>query len=229
MTTNKSTNQTEELLRVLCHDLASPLQILGMCVEVLEDRCPPDLKKILERMKRSTDSMNQIIALTREFHALSSGRKEVKIESVNLLSAIENNIRSLQTTFKEKNISFAYENKSTSDEVYVLAESTSLNNKVLKTILSCAVQNSEPNSSVKIVLKEAGNNVIVNITDHGEGISKELLPHVFTFSKASGLEMPMTKLFLDRYGVELSITSQTREESPTDHGTSFELVFKKAA
>ncbi len=229
MTENKNTTQTEELLRVLCHDLASPLQILGMCVEVLEDRCPPDLIKILERMKRSTDSMNQIIHLTREFHALSTGRKEISIEPVNLLNAIESNIRSLQTVFKDKNVSFVCENKSAHNEVYVLAESTSLNNKVLKTILSCAVQSSAPNSNINIVLQETTNNIVVSITDHGEGISKELLPHVFTFSKESGLEMPMMKLFLDRYGVELSITSQTREESPTNHGTSFELVFKKAA
>jgi signal transduction histidine kinase len=82
-------SENVKMLRLISHDLANPLQILGMCIEALSDRCPPDLLKLVDRMKRSTDTMGQILSLVRELQAFGAGKKELKIESVCIDEIIE--------------------------------------------------------------------------------------------------------------------------------------------
>lgn len=237
---NDNTIRTEELLRLLCHDLSNPLQILGMSIEVLEDRCPPDLHKLIQRMKRSTDSITQILALVRELQAFSAGKKELKMEPVSIDAVIEENRYNFQEKLIKKNISITYQKDIENSNPMVFAENVSLSNNIFKNILSNAIKFSEPNSTVHISLKQTKENVIVKITDNGIGIPKELLPNIFCYNKetsrpgtmgekGTGFGMPLMKLFLDLYGVKVNVVSNSREEHPKDHGTSFELIFQNAA
>jgi len=56
------------LLRRFTHDLASPLQILSMTIESLESRIPSEMNGTLERMKRSTENMCEILRNVRKLH-----------------------------------------------------------------------------------------------------------------------------------------------------------------
>lgn len=47
-------------LKMFSHDLSSPLQILSMTIESLQDRAP-EFASTLDRMKRSTDNMIEIV------------------------------------------------------------------------------------------------------------------------------------------------------------------------
>jgi signal transduction histidine kinase len=232
--------KTEELLSLLCHDLSNPLQILGMSLEVLEDRCSPDLLKLVQRMKRSTDSITQILTLVRELQAFSAGKKALKIEAVSLEAVIEQNLFSFQEKLLNKNITIEYTNNCEDSNPMVLAEYVSLSNNVFKNILSNAIKFSEENSVVKISLSARDQNIIVTISDKGIGIPKMMLENIFSYNKetsrlgtkgekGTGFGMPLVKLFLDLYGVKVKVSSFSREEHPNAHGTTFELVFQKAA
>ncbi len=235
-----NTIKTEELLRLLCHDLSNPLQILGMSLEVLEDRCPLELQKLVARMKRSTDSISQILNLVRELQAFYSGKKELKMEVVSIDAIIAENQFTFLEKMKEKNISLVYKKEQQDINSVVLAEYVSLSNNIFKNIISNAIKFSNPNSTITIDLKETANNIIVKISDQGIGIPEELLSNIFSYNKensrpgtagekGTGFGMPLVKLFLDLYGVEVKVESQTSDFHPNNHGTSFELTFLKAA
>jgi signal transduction histidine kinase len=69
--------QTENsnLVKKTTHDLASPLQILAMTIESLEDKAPKEMIPTLERMKRSTDLMISIITNLRKIGSVNNNHK----------------------------------------------------------------------------------------------------------------------------------------------------------
>jgi len=61
-------------LKRITHDLSNPLQILSMTIESLQDSDTPpkDMNATLERMRRSTDTMTEIIASIRKLRSQAS-------------------------------------------------------------------------------------------------------------------------------------------------------------
>ena len=226
------------MLRLVSHDLANPLQILGMSIEALADRCPPELLKLVDRMKRSTDTMGQILYLVRELQAFGAGKKELKIESVCIDEIIERSRFSFHDKLQEKNIILNYK-KEINTSSFVRAEKISLANNVFNNLISNAIKFSDINSTIDININQIDEQIIVKISDHGIGIPEEILPYLFAYDKetsrlgtigekGTGFGMPLVKLFLDLYGVNVNIKTSTKEVNPKNHGTSFELIFHSA-
>jgi signal transduction histidine kinase len=59
------TDENIQSIRVFTHDLASPLQIISMNLEMLIDNSPAEKQPMLQRMKKSADKMSEIIAALR--------------------------------------------------------------------------------------------------------------------------------------------------------------------
>jgi signal transduction histidine kinase len=68
-------------LRAFIHDIASPLQILGMSIESMLDHSSSDQRASLERMKRSTDKMLAIILEFRKLQKSLDNRKKMTVNS----------------------------------------------------------------------------------------------------------------------------------------------------
>lgn len=231
-------NENVNLLRMLSHDLANPLQILGMSIEALADRVPPELSRLVERMKRSTDAMGQIIFLVRELQAFGAGKKELKIEPVCLNEIIEKCAYNFQDKLKEKNITLNY--RPTATNTKVLAEKISLSNNVFNNLLSNAIKFSEHNSIIDISIKEFEDKILLQLSDNGIGIPEDMLPNLFAYNRettrpgtmgeiGTGFGLPLVKLFLDLYKVKVSVKSVAKESDDKNHGTKIELVFYKAS
>lgn len=62
-------NDNDAILRKMTHDLSNPLQILSMTIESLQDTPVNDISMALERMKRSTNTMTEIISAIRRLRA----------------------------------------------------------------------------------------------------------------------------------------------------------------
>lgn len=74
-------NSNDNNLKTITHDLSNPLQILSMTIESLQDSTPKDLAGTLERMRRSTDAMTEIIAAIRKLRAstISASKKTIQV------------------------------------------------------------------------------------------------------------------------------------------------------
>lgn len=74
-------SSSDNNLKTIAHDLSNPLQILSMTIESLQDSAPKDLAATLARMKRSTDTMTEIIAAIRKLRAsaVSAPKKTIQV------------------------------------------------------------------------------------------------------------------------------------------------------
>lgn len=69
--------QTEnQRMREFVHDLANPLQILGMTIESLDGKSQPENHMQIERMKKSVDKMLTIIAEIRKYQKIMAAQKK---------------------------------------------------------------------------------------------------------------------------------------------------------
>jgi signal transduction histidine kinase len=75
--------ENDSNLKRITHDLSNPLQILSMTIEFLQEShtLPKDLDTTLERMRRSTETMTEIIASIRKLRAnvVSAQKKTIQI------------------------------------------------------------------------------------------------------------------------------------------------------
>ena len=74
--------ENDHNLKTITHDLSNPLQILSMTIESLQDSPPKDLAATLERMRRSTDTMTEIISAIRKLRATAANAYKKSIQVV---------------------------------------------------------------------------------------------------------------------------------------------------
>ncbi len=86
---------------------------------------------------------------------------------------------------------------------------------------------------IKILLAETDETLRITIEDNGRGMSPEFLSTVidpFSTTRKTrkvGMGIPLFKLAAEQTGGELTITSQTRDMGPDDHGTVISAFFYK--
>ena len=86
---------------------------------------------------------------------------------------------------------------------------------------------------VEILIDERNGWRTLTIRDNGCGMSEDFLRAVtdpFTTTRTTrkvGMGLPLLKLAAEQTGGELTITSQTRDMSPDDHGTVISAFFYK--
>jgi signal transduction histidine kinase len=69
-------------LKRITHDLSNPLQILSMTIESLQDSPPKDIASALERMRRSTETMTELISSIRKLRATAASVSKKAIQVV---------------------------------------------------------------------------------------------------------------------------------------------------
>ena len=66
-------------IKSFAHDLASPLQILSMTLESIEDKIPTEMSTSLERMQKSCEKMTTIILTLRKLQVLTRQDSQDKV------------------------------------------------------------------------------------------------------------------------------------------------------
>ena len=100
--------------------------------------------------------------------------------------------------------------------------------KVIHNLLSNAFKYSNSGSSINVYLNETENHFRISVIDHGQGISKESLKHVFgRFYQADdsiggyGIGLSLTKSLIDLHSGQINIQSEK------SIGTTVEVLLKK--
>ena len=239
----KKTIESRNFLRVVTHDVRNPLTVVQGCLELLlsrHERLSKDkLVSFLNKANTASNQINNILSHAREMDAISAGKSELKLASVNVKNALE----TMNTTFNQK----LDEKKVTlriagdiSPSLEVLAEETTLCHNVLANIVSNSIKFSNEGAEIEIVVEDSDEEVLIRISDHGIGIPTSLKDKLFDpFAKTTrkgtsgeagtGFGMPIVKTYMDHYHGSIEVESVTADEDPDHSGTSFSLHFKKGA
>jgi two-component system, sensor histidine kinase LadS len=226
----------ERMVRVLCHDLSTPLATIGMTTDLLqlnrEAGRPVDLDATTGRLQHAVKSIKEIVDSTRQVEALKLNGGNLPREPVDLCTVFHDAERMVQEKLSRKRITLR--KTDWPEDAIVLAEPRMLRLSVIANALSNAVKFSSSGGTIDVSLRREGGAMVLRIRDHGVGIPREMR-EAFERSgriqsrpgtmneEGTGFGMTLMRDFTKAMRGEFRLESRTAEESATDHGTTVEI------
>ncbi len=215
---NKSTqNQVwAGMAKETAHQLGTPISSLQGWIEMLKDSetnplISTEMGKDIDRLKLISDRFGKIGSAP-------------KLEEKNIVEQIENMVTYIKRRSTEK-VSFSIVS---ADKVVMANISAPLFDWVIENLLKNALDSMEGKGSIAVKIRNAQNEVVVDVKDSGKGISKQNLPNVFkpgftTKKRGWGLGLSLSKRIIEQYHKgQLFVRS-----SEIGKGTTFRIVLNK--
>lgn len=220
----KMMDEQKRFITDASHELRTPLTSLRSEIEVgLRSKT----LSLVEAKKLLASNQEEVIRLQalsdRLLELAQSGQQEVeRVENVSLKKSLDAAIKRLNGSIKKKGITIE-KDVSTLQVQGVFEKITEL----FVILLDNAVKYSPAKSTVAVSAKKTDGKVIIKISDHGVGIGKDDLPHIFDrFYRASksrsggqvsgyGLGLSIAKKIVESHGGTISA------ESKGGKGTTF--------
>lgn len=227
---NKVSNNRRQLIHVLCHDLANPLNAIANFMNLIPKH------KFSHVMQAAVQSCMGIIDMVRKIRSIDEQKLEIKLEAVNLSSAINESLEILKENYSCKNITLT---SNVPPHMHVKAEKISLINSVINNILTNAIKFSYPESEILIQAENKRGAIILTIQDFGMGMPEKIKNNLFKMTEATsrpgtsgeqgtGFGMPLLIRFLEVYGATISIDSKCEQDNPNEHGTTVAIKLIEA-
>ncbi|GAB6065919.1 HAMP domain-containing sensor histidine kinase [Aquifex pyrophilus] len=208
----------KEFLANLSHELKTPLSVVSLSLETLlgmeeEEQKREILRKALERLKELQNLMEIVYLIT--FLEKTSLNM---IEDVNLREVIEDILSDYESEIKEKEISVKTEIR----EEHIKGNRDYIR-LLLRNLIDNAIKYNKEGGEVIIGSEKVGDNVLIKVSDTGEGIEKRKLPIIFEpfvkgeESNGLGLGLTIVKRIANLHGGDIRI------ESEKGKGTSVEV------
>ena len=206
----------KELIANISHDLRTPLTMISGYGEVMRDlpgeNTPENIQIIIDESTRLTSLVNNLLDLSK----LQSGADRLEKTQFCLTDSISD-IFVRYTKLKEQDgYNLVFESE---ENVYVLADELKIS-QVLYNLMNNAINYSGEDKTVVVSQLVKDKKVIIEVTDHGDGIPQEKLEYIWErYYKVdkehkrsvvgSGLGLSIVKSILDahkaRYGVRSTI------------------------
>lgn len=207
-------------LNVLSHELRTPLNIIlgysSLIKENLSEKLAPEDKVYLDNLHSGSERLFKSITQMLEFAQIEAGNYHLNIETVDLITLIQENLSEHQKQAKEKNIEIKtnYSHK----KVYVDADIQCVEN-VINNLLSNAVKFTQYGFiEVEVNVLAEKDLAVCKVKDSGIGISTKYLDHLYQpFSQedlnigrnyeGNGLGLALAKRYIEKLGGSLLVDS----------------------
>ncbi len=168
-----------DLIAWVGHDLRTPLASVRAIVEaladgVIEDR--PTVDRYLRTAKRDIGSLSALIDDLFDMAQLDAGGIKLDRQPNSLSDLISDTIESFTALATEKGVQLGGRVEPGVDPVMIDAR---LIGRVLANLVGNAIRHTPSGGTVHVTCGVVTGHVQVNVTDNGEGIRPEDLPHVF--------------------------------------------------
>ena len=193
------------------HELRTPLAVMKNDAEVLlrnpsptKDLIHSTLRSNIEEIDRMTKMAKDLLALARSEHQIP-----VATEKIDVALTTKKVVEKMQPLSSRKTVSLTF----TSDGHPLVFGSHDHLEHILLNLLQNAIEHTESNGSVAVVVSQEKSTAVITVSDTGEGIEQKDLPHIFErFYKGegisgSGLGLSIVKGLVDRHGGSIEIES----------------------
>ncbi len=214
-------NVTGKIARTIAHEVRNPLTNLSLALDQLKDEIEDKVEdadlyvSIIERnSSRIGDLINDLLD--------SSRPREVKLRSQSLERVIEKSVNLIEDRIKLKNMSLDMDLKS---EIPQLMIDESQIEIALSNIFINAIEAMKEDKGVlRISVQEEDDNVLLQISDNGNGIPEEDLdglfePYFTSKKQGTGLGLTTVQNILNAHQTSISVESQL------GIGTTFKIYF----
>jgi two-component system CheB/CheR fusion protein len=183
---DKANRVKDEFLATVSHELRTPLNAIFGWVHILKQGSldKDTTARGLEIIARNAMAQNQLISDLLDVSRIISGQLRCEMGAVDLMPVIEAALDTVRPAADAK----AVELTITLDPAagMVSGDATRLQ-QIVSNLLTNAVKFTSRNGHVDVQMKRQDTRVFIIVTDTGEGISPEFLPHIFDrFRQAEG-------------------------------------------
>lgn len=244
-------NSQAAVSRILSHDLNNFMTVLKGSSNFLKRQVDlaagalavdEQSAKSIKRINDTVGRMENLLQNVRTLQSIDDGKMDLAVAPTKLGALLDEVILNFQERLAEKGIQIVRIGLP-SQEVFekkILCERISTLNSVLGNVISNAIKFSNRDGKLEIVIEDRNTHVIVNVRDHGVGMDSVLLGKLFSKSekttrpgteneKGTGFGMPIIKMFMEKFGGDVNVTSTEASVDPQNHGTTVTLSFKKAS
>lgn len=170
----------DEFLATLSHELRNPLNVVIGYSEILRrsDGSQPHsfVIKAAETIRRNALAQAQLVSDLLDLSRLQMGKLSLDRQPVSLSTVITEAVETVSAELKAKNISLLIE---LDPEILVVEGDSVRLGQVAWNLLNNAVKFTPENGEIKVSLSRDGNEAKLVVSDSGQGIAPDFLPHVF--------------------------------------------------
>ncbi|HEY3244224.1 MAG TPA: ATP-binding protein, partial [Phycisphaerae bacterium] len=224
----------DEFLAMLSHELRTPLNAILGWAQLLRRR-PRDAETLaqgLETIERSARAQARLIDDLLDISRVVSGKVRLERRAVELPAVVDAAIETVRLSAEAKGIAVTHSRESAVDPIEGDPQRLQ---QVLANLLSNAVKFTPRGGRVQVAVQPADSHVEISVSDTGEGIAAEFLPHIFDrFRQADtsstrkfgglGLGLSIARHLVEMHGGSISASSTGRGQ-----GASFRVRLPRVA
>ncbi len=183
----ESANRAKDtFLAVLSHELRTPLNVIVGWVGILrsEECNDADLNEGLDVIQRSTDAQVRMISDILDVSRIVSGKMTLDIRACDLAAVIKSAVDAARASADARGVTLALDLHPSAR--HALCDATRMQ-QVVWNLVSNAVKFTPRGGRVDVTLLRDRSELHIEVTDTGEGIDPEFMPHIFDrFRQADG-------------------------------------------
>jgi signal transduction histidine kinase len=214
------------------HDLRTPLSSIRLLVEALSDGMvtdPETTKAYLSQAKKQVDILSMFVEDLFQISQLDAGKMPLHPEPASLSDLISDTLESFSRLASQNNINLSGSADPSNDPITIDVQWMG---RALDNLLSNALRHTPAGGSVTLCADRVENGVAVSVSDTGEGILPEDLPHIFERfyrgeksrnrgSGGAGLGLAIVKGIVEAHAGSISV------ESEPGVGSVFTIIIPK--
>jgi len=217
-------NLRKDLIAWVGHDLQTPLASMRAILEALEDGVvddPQTVRRYLNTAQRNVQSLSVLIDDLFQMAQLDTGGMPLDRAESSLSDLISDTLESFSELAQRQGVNLAGSADPTVDPVTM---DTQRIGRVLNNLIGNALRHTPAGGRVEVRAQRTGSVVEVSISDTGEGIRAEDLPHIFEgfyrgeksrsrSTGGAGLGLAISKGIVQAHGGEIKVESEAGQGS----------------
>jgi len=164
----------------ISHEFKTPLTLILAPVEdlIAEKNTNPAIKDQLQLVRKNSLRLMKLVSQLIDLRRVGYEKLRVQAHPQDMLSFLNQIVKSLKPLCARKNISISVKNNSTNETVWF---DDGLMEKVIYNLLSNALKYTDNNGWIQVNLTNdpSLNQLLIHITDNGKGVKASHLPHIF--------------------------------------------------
>ena len=211
----KADKAKRDLIANVSHDLRTPLTMISGYGEMMKDlpgeKTDENCQVIIDEAKRLTYLVNDLLDLSK----LQENKITLNKSVFDLSKLVQREIRKYDVYSVQEGYSI---NVETEDSMFIEADESRIE-QVFNNFMTNAINYSSNDKRINVRVLEKDNQVVLEVEDHGVGISKENLPDIWDryykinaehirFTKGSGIGLAIVKEILELHKADYGVNSE---------------------
>ncbi|MFC2056619.1 ATP-binding protein [Chloroflexota bacterium] len=179
----KGEQSRRQLTADIAHELRTPLTVIEGTVDGIIDGIFKLDTEHLRSIKEQVSLLTHLISDLRDISLAESGQLELNLTPTDIVELVKRMVSNYEINAIEKNVRLKLEEGTQIPEIRIDPVRIE---QVISNLLTNAIRHTPSGGSVSITVKNGEGGLEISVSDTGEGIATEDLPHVFERFYRSG-------------------------------------------